>query len=184
MKKLFLIMFFLFGFTACILGQQLESTATHNYPFANVDSIEIKMIDWGVIHHKHLSIERAFFDKTFNYLSEDSSKYQLTHFKTNKNVVINLITAILNTTLEPFPSDGVFITPHQALRNSKERNAETGIILNKHLTDDPLEIRGKISLYMQGNTVDLFFSFLSIDIFNNRYRISQSLYHFLMNITI
>lgn len=184
MKKLFIIKLFLVGFTANILGQQLEPTATHNYPFANVDSIEIKMIDWGVIHCTHFGIERAFFDETFNYLSENSSKYQLIHFKTNKKIVIDLITSILNTTLEPFPSDGVFITPYQALRNSKKQNTETGIILNKHLTNDPLEIRGKISLYMQENTVDLFFSFLSIDIFNNRYRISQSLYHFLMNLTI
>ena len=184
--RLYLILVLLFSINAKISGQQMMTNNLCNNPFVGVDSIEIKLINWTVVDNEYFAIERAYFDRTYDYLSlsKDSLRHELVRFKTDNIITIDLITAILNTTLEPFPSDGVVVSPNQAMRNSKKRKTGTGIIINKDLTNDPLEIRGKITLYTKENKIDLFMSYLSIDIFNNRYRISQPLYHFLMNLTI
>lgn len=183
--RLCLILVLMFGISATTCGQQMKSNKVYNDPFVGVDSIEIKLIDWNVVHRGYFAVERAYFDRTYDCLSlsGDSLKYELVHFKTGNKITIDLITAILNTTLEPFPSDGVFVSPNQAMRNSKKRKTDTGIIMDKNLTDDPLEIRGKMTIYIKENRIELYISYLSIDIFNNRYRIGQPLYHFLNSLT-
>ena len=144
-----------------------------------IDSIEFKVVDiYGELDY--FAIDRKAFDKTFDYLLENTEehKYKVTHIITKDSITISLLCGLLKESV-PFPSEAVLITPNNAWRQSHGDEGNHGIYTDKNLNNDPLEVRGKIIIYSNGRQIVSFISRLSIDILSHRYEQSNRMARFL-----
>ena len=147
-----------------------------------IDSIEFKLVDFNAVDY--FAIDRKAFDSTFDsLLKKESSEHQIIHIMTADTNLISTFCGYLLKSV-PFPSEAVQITPNNAWRQSNGNVGSTGIYTDKRLNNDPLEVRGKIVIYHNGNPIICFISRYSIDYKSHRYELSSEMHLFLYLLNI
>lgn len=144
-----------------------------------IDSIEFKFIDMWEVHERYFAIDRKAFDDTFDYLKLNKTNHVLIDIVTCDSTHIAKIVEFFKT-LKPFPTEAIKITPYNVWRNSIGFNdTNFGIITQQEQAIDPIETRGKITLFSQNETIVCYCSMFSIDYKNHRYELSPGLFNFL-----
>lgn len=149
---------------------------------SKVDSIQIMLINYGIPLNHYFAIDRQAFNQTFEYLKNDTS-YNLVNLISNDPVFIDNFCKLM-TNLQPFPTEGIFITPNNVWRSCKGFKYNHGIILEYNPNIEPLEIRGKLILFSDEQNISCYFSNLSIDYKNHRYILSKTLSSFFLFLSI
>lgn len=134
-----------------------------------IDSITVKLIDPTAMGIGDICYDRVHFDEVFDYyelnrnLGIDSYCIHLVSLKE-----ISLFLSILNSSI-PLNSSMINVYPDQ-IRTLPGIDWRKPLHNSPDITNDPIETRGKIMLYMHsGETVTAFFSMTALDIFNYRY---------------
>lgn len=179
------IIYFILFFANTIICQAVVPRILYNYDVNdnfykslfenlndnNIDSIEIKLINWDNVDVDYC-IKRASFEQTFAKFHSLKNEHNLVHVKILDKESISLFSLIINYTLIPFPKEGVIIYPDELIEMSPSNDGEVNI--------DPLKVRGKITFYTRnGNLINAFLSRTSIDICNYRYSLGETLSYFL-----
>lgn len=151
------------------INDNFYNSLFENLDDSNIDSIEIKLINWDK-SDINFSISRCTFDQTFSELYDDKNNHNLVYLKILDKESISLLSIIVNYTLIPYPKEGVVLFPNQVLDMEKNNSKEF---------IDPLDIRGKIVFYTPNGKIDAYLSQYSIDICNYRYSIGNTLSYFL-----
>lgn len=137
----------------------------------NVDSVEIKLINYGKCFDYYFGINRKSFDKTFEWMSRDSVAKEINQcidvIITDKREIKTFMDLVNH--LIPFPPEGITLNPYEVWALDEEFENTHGIIFDRLLTKDPLEVRAKIVLYTHLGAITCFASNESIDIFDYRY---------------
>lgn len=139
------------------------------YP-QSVDSIRIRMISpTGKACFGGLSYDRERFDIVYDYyhnkINSQTDTYEVLLNNWNE---VSLFITILNAVKE-LPEEEVRIHPND-VKSTPEANWLKGLTLSNNETNDPIETRIKITLYMAGgDSIIAFMSSDYIDIQNYRY---------------
>ncbi len=180
--------FFIFALSAIGISHASEPRLlSYKYGppvISKLDSVEIKLINWDVNFEEYYGIDRKAFDQTFEYMSNNSlNNNSIAYVKIKDELSLDMFLSLIMWTIEPYPSEAISIFPNEILRRSKGYNTENhGIMQGSASNDDPLQIRGKITLYTPYGRRIAYISNHSIDILNHRYRLGKALEELLLSI--
>lgn len=137
---------------------------------SQIEKISIKTIDWTISTFGYHGVCRSCFDKTFEYMQNDSAYMdRYNDFLLSDRNSIILFGSILNK-LRPYPISEGELYPNEIKCIDSKLDIPHGIINGYAKNSDPLEVRGKIDIYMRdGTMITAFMSTTKIDINNRRY---------------
>lgn len=139
-----------------------------------VDSVIIRTIDWSVRSFGHYGIDRKAFDKLYEFLLTDSIFREKEGMSVDSIIIKDDISKFLFSTIinyvPQYTLEETMLSPNEIWEKSKGFEYNMGIMADGYYNGDPLEIRGKIRIYLKsGEIITAYMSHTLLDIFNERY---------------
>lgn len=161
--------------------QEMSTDKRMSLNIEKIDSVIIRTLEWHVTTFGYLGFNRKAFDKTYNYVLDNTTIRKNTliyYIKIENELSLSLLIAMLNNLQ---PSIEQEPTHDEIMAKSEDFTIDNYVMIGYARNDDPIEVRGQIKIYFKDHSVKIgYMSPTLLDYDNTRY-LSAPLSSFINN---